>query len=72
MHLRLLLLPVGGGHVHLGLELESEGLLEVDRPDGLVLVDLGSPDLTIGHGEHDGLLKDRLELLADLELEQSL
>lgn len=70
--LLLLLFPAGRRSVHLGLELKSQGLLEVDGPDGLILGDLGRLDLAVGHGEEDGLLKDGREFSAGLRFKKSM
>ena len=58
-------LQLPGSIVELGLELKSEGLLEVDRPDGLIADDLGGADLALGNGEDDGLSKNGDEFLGN-------
>ena len=42
----------------LGLQLQDQGLLEVDRPDRVILGDPGVLDFTSGHGEVDRLLQE--------------
>jgi hypothetical protein len=51
--------------VQLGLELQGQGLLEVDGPDGLAAADLGGSDFAAGNGENDRLGQDGKELVGD-------
>ena len=52
--------------VQLGLELQCQGFLEVDRPDRLTTTDLGGLDFSTGNGEHDWPRENGNELLGNL------